>query len=217
MNPTPQPCPLCKSPQSAAPFHRDAHRDYYRCSLCQLIFVPPSQHLSIEDERAEYDKHQNSPDDAGYRKFLSRLFTPLNDRLSPASYGLDFGSGPGPTLSVMFEEVGHKVSLYDPFYAPDKSVLNRSYDFITTTEVVEHLREPATDLEHLWSRIKPGGWLGIMTKLAQNKDVFSRWHYKNDLTHIEFFSNETMRWLATEWDAEVEIIGKDVILFRKRL
>ncbi|MCK5688960.1 methyltransferase, partial [Myxococcota bacterium] len=59
--------------------------------------------------------------------------------------------------------------------------------------------------------------LGIMTKLAQNKDVFSRWHYKNDLTHIAFFSNETMRWLATEWDAEVEIIGKDVILFRKRL
>jgi len=50
---------------------------------------------------------KNSPDDPRYRAFLSRLFIPLNERIAPESCGLDFGSGPGPTLSVMFEEQGH--------------------------------------------------------------------------------------------------------------
>ena len=45
-----------------------------------------------------------------YRKFLSRMFKPMMERIEPDSYGLDFGSGPGPTLNLMFEEEGHTVS-----------------------------------------------------------------------------------------------------------
>jgi len=177
--------------------------------------VPPSQFLSPEAERAEYDKHRNSPDDAGYRQFLSRLFTPLNARLSPASHGLDFGSGPGPTLSVMFEESGHRMSLFDPFFAPDKQTLTVQYDFITASEVFEHLHDPATEIARLWSILKPGGWLGIMTKLALDRAAFSRWHYKSDPTHVCFFSEETMAWMAVQWQAELQQFGKDVLLFHK--
>jgi len=182
-----------------------------------MIHVPPSLFLSPEAERAEYDKHQNSPHDAGYRKFLSRIFTPLSMRLEPGSHGLDFGSGPGPTLSLMFEEAGHRMSLFDPFYAPGKEVLTSQYDFITASEVVEHLHDPAAELTLLWSILKPGGWLGIMTKLALNKEAFSSWHYKNDPTHVCFFSNTTMNWLAKQWQAQLMKIGKDVLLFQKPL
>ncbi len=210
-------CPLCRYTRGSSYFYSDSYRDYYRCSQCNLIHVPPSQYLSPEEERREYDKHQNSPEDEGYRKFLSRLFIPLNNRISPVSHGLDFGSGPGPTLSVMFGEKGHHMSLYDPFYAPDTDVLNGKYDFITASEVVEHLHSPAIEFELLWSILKPGGWLGIMTKLALNKAAFAHWHYKEDLTHVCFFSIETMNYLSVHWNIEYLLVDKDVILFQKPL
>lgn len=208
-------CPLCNNTADSSFFYSDSLRDYYRCSCCNLIHVPVLQYLSEEDELNEYNKHQNSQLDSGYRKFLSRLFNPLSSRLSPRSSGLDFGSGPGPTLSVMFEEAGHSMSLYDPFYAPDKNMLKGQYDFITASEVVEHLHNPAKEFDLLWSILRPGGWLGIMTKLALDKDAFSKWHYKNDPTHVCFYSKMTMNWMASRWRAEISFIGNDVILFQK--
>lgn len=208
-------CPLCRSAESCGYFYTDKFREFYRCTVCDLIHVPPSQRLSSAAVRAEYDKHQNSPSDHGYRLFLSRLFIPVCERIQPGSLGLDFGSGPGPTLSVMFEEMGHTVNLFDPFYAPDKKVLQSCYDFITASEVVEHLHNPLSELALLWSILNPGGLMGIMTKLALDKVRFSTWHYKNDPTHICFFSFQTMEWLAEKLQAEFMPFGKDVFLFRK--
>lgn len=207
-------CPLCAD-ETLRLFHQDKSRIYFRCQNCQLIFVPPPQHLDRNEELSEYQLHQNDPNDPGYRRFLSRLATPLQQHLSPASRGLDFGSGPGPTLSLMLSEHGHQVSLYDPFFAADTNVLTSSYDFITATEVVEHLRQPRLELDRLWSLLNPGGWFGIMTKLALDAEAFSRWHYKNDRTHIIFFSRDTFTWLARHWDAHLHFVDKDVILLQK--
>ncbi|MEA1910513.1 MAG: class I SAM-dependent methyltransferase [Spirochaetota bacterium] len=207
-------CPLCLSAGSKL-FYSDSFRDYYRCSQCNLIHVPPSQYLTREFELAEYNKHQNSPEDKGYRKFLSRLFIPLNDLIKKGGHGLDFGCGPGPTLSVMFEEAGHSMSLYDPFYATDNNTLKNKYEFITASEAVEHFHNPAKEFDLLWSILKPGGWLGIMTKLALDKEAFSKWHYKDDPTHVCFFSKETMGWLGKKWKTKPQFFGNDVVLFKK--
>jgi len=137
------------------------------------------------------------------------------ERLTPHSQGLDFGSGPGPTLSVMFEEAGHSMELYDPFYAPELKPLQRKYDFVTASEVVEHLHHPRRDLDRLWKCVKPNGLLGIMTKRVTDQKAFSCWHYKNDPTHVSFFSVETFRWLADVWQATSSVCGADVVLFRK--
>ena len=207
-------CPLCGL-SGCVPFARDSNRVYLRCGQCRLIFVPPSGRLSPAEEKSHYDLHENDPEDAGYRRFLGRLFRPLQERLAPCSFGLDFGSGPGPTLSVMFEEAGHRMNIHDKFYAPDTRVLEQEYDFITATEVVEHLAAPGAVLDQLWALLRPGGWLGIMTKLARDAAAFSGWHYKNDPTHIAFFSRDTFAWLGRHWGAVPEFIGDDVILFRK--
>lgn len=180
-----------------------------------MVFVPPRFLLSPAEEKSVYDQHQNSPDDAGYRTFLSRLCNPLCERLSPGSRGLDFGSGPGPTLSVMFTEAGHQVAIYDPFYAPLCPPPEALYDFITASEVVEHLRHPGVELERLWKILNPGGLLGVMTKRVLDREAFSRWHYKNDPTHIRFFSTATFEYLAEHWRAELTVVGDDVVLFRK--
>ncbi|OOZ38973.1 hypothetical protein BOW53_13515 [Solemya pervernicosa gill symbiont] len=208
------PCPLCNQ-HELVPFYRDPRREYLRCGHCQLISVPAHYHLSEAMERHEYDLHINSPEDEGYRHFLNRLLEPMNATLPPGSSGLDFGSGPGPTLSLMFKQAGHRVSIYDKFYAPDSTVFEQPYDFITATEVVEHLQQPITELERLWHCLKPGGVLGIMTKLALDRERFAHWHYKNDLTHISFFSRESFEWLSLHWEADLQFIANDVILLHK--
>ncbi|MCF6175848.1 MAG: class I SAM-dependent methyltransferase [Victivallaceae bacterium] len=207
-------CPLCIS-SAVKDFYQDKIRTYLCCQNCNLIFVPQEYFLTETAEKAEYDLHRNSPADQGYRKFLSRLFIPMQELLSPASHGLDFGSGPGPTLSVMFEESGHSMDVYDKIYADIPERLEQRYDFITATEVVEHLQTPKKSLEQLWQCLKPDGYLGIMTKLARDREAFANWHYKNDLTHITFFSRKTFIWLAEKWHAELKFIGKDVIILRR--
>lgn len=207
-------CPLCKR-ANGEPFFQDAQRDYVRCPECLLVFVPPHYFLSPEKEKAEYDKHENSAGDPGYRRFLGRMFEPLNRLLPAKSHGLDFGSGPGPTLSVMFEESGHLMAIYDPFYAPDLGPFSQTYDFITATEVVEHLHDPHKEFDRLWSCLRPGGYLGIMTKRVLGGTEFSNWHYKNDPTHVCFFSAETFEWLAQHWGAKLDFVGNDVVIFSK--
>ena len=207
-------CPLCGG-HSVADYHSDKRRDYLQCSLCELVFVPSHQQLSQQDEKAIYDQHQNSADDQGYREFLRRLTNPLLGRLKGGSQGLDFGCGPGPTLSVILEEQGHHMALYDLYYANNPAVLERQYDFIASTEVIEHLAHPGAELQRLWSLLAPGGYLGLMTKQVKDREAFANWHYKNDLTHISFFSEQTFAYLGRQWGSTPEFIGADVIIFRK--
>lgn len=55
-----------------------------------------------------------------------------------------------------------------------------------------------------------------MTKLVPDPDVFPYWHYKNDATHVFFFSQATFQWLALQWDAEMTFADTNVVLFHKR-
>jgi hypothetical protein len=207
-------CPLCQS-DCRLSFYQDNSRHYWQCQDCFLVYLEFSQRLSCADEKAQYDLHQNFIHDEGYRQFLNRLFEPLMARTNLDSRGLDYGCGPGPTLSKMFEEAGRSMCCYDIFYANDTSVLTQNYHFITATEVVEHLFQPGDVFNKLWQQLIPGGILGLMTKLLIDVDSFSRWHYKNDPTHVCFFSRQTFKCLAKKLNAKLEIIGKDVILLTK--
>jgi len=211
-------CPLC-STSSITLFSKDTRkglkRDYYRCKDCDLIFVDRKHIISYEKEKARYDSHKNSPKDTGYRKFLSRLMNPMLKEIANGDTGLDFGCGPGPTLSLMFQDLGYSVSIYDPFYAPDKSALEKKYEFITASEVFEHFNNPEKEIDLLWSMLNPGGTLGIMTKLTTTVKSFQRWHYKNDETHICFYSDKTFEWISQRLNAKLSIIGDDVVLLSK--
>lgn len=205
-------CPLC-SGTSLKAFHRDRTRDYLRCQDCWLVFVPTEQHLTLSAEKAVYDLHQNDIDDPGYRRFLSRLAEPLLQQLNPSSLGLDYGCGPGPLLAKMLQQHGHRVDVYDPIYASDQGFRQRRYDFISCTEVVEHFRQPAEEFATLFGLLHNQGILALMTKLVIDVEAFAKWHYKNDPTHISYFSPATLQWLAEHYRRQLSIIGRDVILF----
>ena len=212
----PAACPLCNTNQKLA-FLSDAEREYYRCSCCDLIFVPREYHLSEIDQRARYDSHNNDPGDLRYRNFFKQLLVPLLAILPSNSHGLDFGSGPGPTLSLMLEECGHKVDLYDKFYAQNDAVFQNRYDFITATEVVEHLPNPLKDLEALVKILQKGGILAIMTEIVSPQLDFTNWYYKNDPSHVCFYSEKTFFYLANLLGLEIVTLSERVIILRKSI
>ncbi|WP_203434339.1 methyltransferase domain-containing protein [Nitrosococcus halophilus] len=110
--------------------------------------------------------HDNDPGDPAYRRFLSRLFKSVCARVAPPARGLDFGSGPGPTLSLMFTEAGYGMAIYDPFYAPDPAALRQTYDFVTASEVAEHLYAPGEVFTQLLQHSKFGPIWFLMISLC---------------------------------------------------
>lgn len=170
--------------------------DYWRCSVCEASFLDPSQRPARKSEYAHYLLHENNPDDAGYRRFLSRLAVPLLARLPLRSHGLDFGCGPGPALPAMLREAGHTVALYDPFFHPDTAPLELTYDFVICTETVEHFHRPAEEFDRLMTLVRPGGWLAVMTCFQTEDGRFPNWHYRRDPTHVVFYREQTLRYLA---------------------
>lgn len=208
-------CPLCTNSQINH-YHTDSRRSYWHCLTCDLVFVDPAQRLTKEQEKAIYDLHENAPEDLGYRRFLNKLLIPLQHKLADKAHGLDFGCGPGPTVSLIMHNQGFTMSNYDLFYYPDSKALTKSYDFITCTEVIEHLHKPHVEFDLLDQLLKPGGILGIMTKRVLNRDAFSKWHYKNDQTHVCFYSEITFQWIANRWGYEFEFPGNDTVLLTKK-
>ena len=215
-------CPLCESKQGSL-FHRDNNRRsqrlYIRCQRCALVYVPSEFYLAEQDEKAEYDRHDNNLEDEGYQGFLNRLWCELKPLLEAqqCQQVLDFGCGPGPLLAKMMIEDGFKVSVFDHFYANEPSVLRSGfYDAITSTEVIEHLHQPKQVIEQWLDMLKMGGYLGLMTKRVTSQSAFANWHYKNDLTHVCFYSETCFRWIAEHYNLKLSLFGNDVTILQKR-
>jgi hypothetical protein len=211
----PPECPLCGA-ASVRPFATAHGRRFLDCSLCGLVHVAPADRPTDAAAAAHYATHHNDPSDPGYRAFLDRLAAPLAERLPPGARGLDFGSGPGPTLSLLLRERGFHVALYDPLFAPDREVLDHTYDFITCSETAEHFFEPAIEFEVVFALLRPGGWLGLMTEVLTPGRIFESWRYARDPTHVCFYRPATMEWIANRFAWEMESPRENVYLFRKR-
>ena len=115
----------------------------------------------------------------------------------------------------MLEEKGHHVELYDKFYASNDSIFNKRFDFITATEVIEHLRDPMVEFKRLASTLRMGGYIALMTHLLTEETDFRSWYYKNDPSHIGFFNKQSLAYLAKELKLELDIYSERVIFLKK--
>ena len=115
----------------------------------------------------------------------------------------------------MLEEEGHQVDLYDKYYVKDQSVFNKEFDFITLTEVIEHLSDPLFELERLTSILKPGGIIAIMTQTLSQGIDFEAWYYKNDPSHIGFYNQKSLQILADHLGLKISHYSERVIFFKK--
>jgi len=207
-------CPVCAAPATRW-FSDVGDRRYWRCGCCVATFLDPGQRPGAGRERREYDLHRNDPADAGYRRFLARLAEPLIDRLAAGAHGLDYGCGPGPAMPAMLAGAGFRVETWDPLYDARAEALARRYDFITCTEVIEHAHAPAEVFRRLDRLLRPGGLLGLMTAFQTDDARFAGWHYRRDPTHVVFFREQTLRFVAGRTGWAIEIPRAGVAILRK--
>jgi hypothetical protein len=191
--------------------------DVFICPHCGLVFKNPTLHMSKEFEIKRYSTHNNDKEDQGYVDFLNKLAIPLAKTLPVHFNALDFGCGPGPTLSILLEKIGGTVENYDPLFFPNKELLKQKFDLVTASEVVEHFKEPELDWLLLVELVKHGGVLGIMTLLYNPSIDYKKWWYKNDSTHVVFYQEKTLLFIAKEFGLDVIFNDNNsVIIFKKK-
>ncbi len=179
------------------------------------MFLDPSSHVTASEELAQYSLHQNNPQDVNYRKFLAPAKAAVVKNLAALSKGIDFGCGPGPTLSVMLEEAGFKVQKFDKYFYPDPSVLGEIYDFVTCTEVIEHVHDLEAFIQQLLVLLRPGGLLVLMTRILQEDIEFKSWHYRIDPTHISFLRPRTVEVMCERYGLTLLELTGQLIVLRK--
>lgn len=221
-------CPLCGGADCKTVKNQNRPGVIYRqCTTCDLIAMSPRFFLNSDSERERYLKHQNTSEDLGYLQHLQPILDLILSEYPEGGRaqlnGLDFGSGPEPVLKNLLEKNQIKMAGYDPFFSPEASVLERSYDFIVSTEVVEHFFNPADEFKTMNSLLKPGGSLFILTQLHANdiaddsksRFSFAKWWYPKDATHVSFYSEKTFRWIARQFGFQISCDQKSLVCLRK--
>ena len=207
-------CPLCTNDKNLLATRSINKRDFFLCPVCYLIFVDEKYLIAANDEKVRYEAHENGIEQAGYVDFLNKAIQPGLKYLKTGMEGLDFGCGPAPTLSILLERENIKCLNYDPFFFSEMP--KGKFDFVYATECFEHFYCPKKEIETIANMLLPGGYLIIMTYLWDNSENFPSWHYTNDITHVVFYHQKTIDFIASEFGFELlEIINNRVIIFRK--
>lgn len=143
----------------------------------------------------------------------SIIFPSITSIIFPCNRGyfshLDFGCGKFSNFSTLLgkelREQGVNVrSLnYDLYYHNDEGIIREKnygkFDIISCIEVIEHLTSPLQTIMLLNKLLSDNSILVISTNLLPHniskdktsKEFFTEWWYKNDITHINFFSEKT--------------------------
>ena len=209
-------CSLCTADAHPWTKARDG-RVYWRCDHCELVFLHHSQLPNPERELARYREHNNVLADPEYMVYLSRLANPVLSAFNRSGgHGLDFGCGPVRGMAHLLQDRGHVIDSYDPYFFPEEHLLKNSYDFILASEVVEHLFQPGEGFAQLFSMLKPGGILGISSRLyPADPAVFREWSYRRDPTHVCFFGPKAVEWISARWPWRLISLEDPIWLIRK--
>ena len=188
-------CHICNT-QTVSFEDNQLNKIFFHCPSCELIFLDKKFYVSQNDEKNQYDQHNNNLENEGYVKMFND-FLDFTLKGLPVKSVLDFGSGPTPVLAELLKRRGLHVEHFDKFYQPKKVYENKKYDLITSTEVFEHLEDPKETLSLLSNHLNPNGVISIMTLFHTNKqEDFLKWWYRRDPTHITFFTPKTIETMA---------------------
>jgi pseudouridine kinase len=211
-------CPLCDGPPRRNLSTKK--RSFFVCDSCGFIWADPKTHLDQEAERTRYRLHENSRDNDGYVNFITAILDrglqrwetlhhidePTGGTAACKPLVLDWGAGPEPLATELLRDRGYEVQSYDPLFGPPLPPLDRLFDIILCIEVAEHFKRPPEDFITMARYLKPGGLLLIHTHTLQKdlfaakentlREFFSPWWYKEDPTHVSFYSERSLRALG---------------------
>ncbi len=206
-------CPLCHEEGGKLYFqHTKSRRVFYRCGVCDLVFANRKDLLDRSEERRRYAQHENSNLDEGYRAFLQPSVEGIRDLYQSGWIGLDYGCGPYPALAEILSENGIQVDTYDPAFFPD--LKEKKYDFLVSTEVVEHFHDVNQEWRKILSVIGLSAPVVIMTNRHDEVSDFSGWHYWRDETHVSFYSQKTFQWIGERFSYHCEFPHERVAILK---
>ncbi|MDT0690394.1 class I SAM-dependent methyltransferase [Salegentibacter sp. F188] len=209
-----QHCPLCE--KKGELFSESGKSPYYKCIHCKGIFVPNDFLPNPQEEVDRYTSHNNDVEDPRYQKFVSPIVEAiLLDFDASVHQGLDFGAGTGPVISKMLQDRGFQIFPYDPFFQDDRELLQHKYNYIVCCEVMEHFHFPRKEFRKLKELLLPGGKLYCMTHLYSPEIEFENWYYKNDLTHVFIYQQETLKYITKEFGFSDFYVHKRLVVFSK--
>ncbi|MFU8793237.1 MAG: class I SAM-dependent methyltransferase [Acholeplasmataceae bacterium] len=192
-------CIICGS-QTISYQHPKFDMHFHECLTCEAIFKDAKDHITPTDEKNVYDLHENSIENRGYVNYLTNF---IESAVIPhvthkPIIALDYGSGPVPVLAQILKETFNiPTDIYDPFYAKTPIKDDQTYDLITSTEVIEHVKDPIKIFKQFKKHLKPEGLLAIMTLFhPKDRPSFFNWFYIRDHTHIVFYTPKTLDILA---------------------
>jgi SAM-dependent methyltransferase len=167
------------------------------------------------EERDRYLLHHNEAGDEQYAEYIRNMIKPLIARVPAETVGLDYGCGPARIVETELERAGFHVNSFDPFFNNQIEYLEGQYAFIFCCETAEHFHNPHREFSQLQRLLKPGGLLQIVTNLYSASQQFDEWWYVRDLTHVCFYSEFTLQWIADQFHWHLETEGGNVAMFKK--
>lgn len=203
-------CPLCES--SSKLFFKNI---YYKCECCKAIFKDTNYVLKGEDEKNIYEQHKNIASDIRYQNFLSPITNSVINDFHKGSVGLDFGCGKDSAIIYVLKENSYEMFGYDLFYKDDRELLDKKYDFITSSETIEHFQNPKKEFELFDKLLNKNGALYLMTLIYDEKIDFEKWYYKDDPTHIFLFQKETFEYIKNKFSYKKLVIEDRLIKLYK--
>lgn len=209
-------CHLCKS-LSIPWAHTPDGKAYWRCQLCDLVFMDTKHWPDKDRELSRYLEHKNDLKSGAYLDYLRRLAEPaLAGFQGKVKRVLDFGSGPTEGMKALLESRGIEVRSYDPYFFPDRELLKISYEVVLCSEAAEHFFHPGEEFSLFTRMVEAGGVLGVSSQFyPEDNQAFGQWGYRRDPTHVCFYSAKTVRWIADRWGWDVLNINPPIWILRK--
>ena len=186
-------CALCRTAE-CQPAGIVGQRHLFSCPSCGLVSIPSGYHLSVENERARYDLHDNSADNDGYVRFLSQVAEVVEKNAGSGVRVLDFGCGRNAVLTGILEARGIQCDAYDPLYDHPLPVPfpAATYGAVILCEVIEHCRDLQAVFGLAGTLCTRDASIVVRTRCYPEEVDWSRWWYAQDTTHINFFSTASL-------------------------
>lgn len=207
-------CVLCQN-NKVGDYLITRKSSFHTCQSCGVVFRNPNYYNTPEEERNRYLFHNQDSEDKGYRASVQPLIDKVAKEQLTTSKGLDFGTGTSAIVANMLAEKGFHMQLWDPFFYPDTGVFKTTYHFITCSETIEHFHHPLAEFNKMYALLNPEGILYCKTELLTQTINFEKWYYKNDATHVVFYTEASLKWIQKTVGFRSLEIQKNIISFRK--
>lgn len=209
---------------------------YIKCKNCGSYFLKKEYFLSEEQQIERYKLHNNDVNNPQYEQYFYKIFIQVKEQINKNLdfLGLksffDYGSGPEPCFISLLNKLKERKEInensiingWDPLF--NNTISDLKYDIVFCIEVIEHFERPQENLKNLVSYCNDKGFLVIKTGFLPEPSIntkecdifFSKWWYRQDSTHVSFFTKKALIDFLHIYDFIVFYENKDLLIFRKQ-